>query len=58
LSVPARIGEYYYYSRTQEGKQYPYMCRKKGSLDGTEEVVLDLNKLAEVTVSGTRRLQR
>ena len=47
LSVPSRIGEYYYYSRTQEGKQYPYMCRKKGSLDGTEEVVLDLNKLAE-----------
>jgi oligopeptidase B len=47
LSVPSRIGEYYYYSRTQEGKQYPYMCRKKGSLDGTEEMLLDLNKLAE-----------
>ena len=31
LSVPSRIGEYYYYSRTQEGKQYPYQCRKKGS---------------------------
>ncbi|MEK6322629.1 MAG: S9 family peptidase [Acidobacteriota bacterium] len=47
LSVPSRIGEYYYYSRTEEGKQYPYMCRKKGSLDGKEEVLLDLNKLAE-----------
>ena len=47
LSVPSRIGEYYYYSRTQEGKQYPYMCRKKGSLDGKEEILLDLNKLAE-----------
>jgi len=47
LSVPMRIGEYYYYSRTEEGKQYPYQCRKKGSLDAKEEIVLDLNKLAE-----------
>ncbi len=47
LSVPSRIGEYYYYSRTEEGKQYPYMCRKKGSMDGQEQVLLDLNKLAE-----------
>jgi oligopeptidase B len=47
LSVPSRIGEYYYYSRTEEGKQYQYMCRKKGSLEGTEEILLDLNKLAE-----------
>ena len=47
LSVPSRIGEYYYYSRTEEGKQYPYQCRKKGSLEATEDVVLDLNKLAE-----------
>ena len=47
LSVPSRIGDYYYYSRTEEGKQYPYQCRKKGSLDAREEVLLDLNKLAE-----------
>ena len=47
LSVPSRIGEYFYYSRTQEGKQYPYMCRRKGSMDGAEEVLLDLNALAE-----------
>jgi len=47
LSVPYRLGAYYYYSRTEEGKQYPYMCRKKGSLDGTEELLLDLNKMAE-----------
>lgn len=47
LSVPARIGEYYYYSRTEEGKQYPYRCRRKGSMTGAEEVLLDLNKLAE-----------
>jgi oligopeptidase B len=47
LSVPARMGDYWYYSRTEEGKQYPYMCRKRGSLDGDEDLLLDLNALAE-----------
>jgi oligopeptidase B len=47
LSVPSRIGDYYYYSRTEEGKQYSYMCRRKGSMNGAEEILLDLNKLAE-----------
>ncbi|HEX3371758.1 MAG TPA: hypothetical protein VHS08_04530, partial [Candidatus Acidoferrales bacterium] len=47
LSVPARKGDYFYYSRTEEGKQYPYQCRKKGSLDAPEEILLDLNKVAE-----------
>ena len=47
LSVPYRIGDYFYYSRTEEGKQYQYMCRRKGSMEGAEEILLDLNKLAE-----------
>jgi oligopeptidase B len=47
LSVPVRIGEYFYYSRTEEGKQYPYRCRRKGSMSGPEEILLDLNALAE-----------
>jgi oligopeptidase B len=47
LSVPSRIGNYYYYARTEEGKQYPYRCRRKGSMSGAEEVLLDLNTLAE-----------
>ncbi len=47
LSVPARQGKYFYYSRTEEGKQYPYQCRKLGSLDAPEEILLDMNKLAE-----------
>lgn len=47
LSVPSRIGSYYYYSRTEEGKQYPYRCRRRGSMAGAEEILLDLNKLAE-----------
>jgi oligopeptidase B len=47
LSVPSRTGDYVYYSRTEEGKQYPYMCRRKGSMEAAEEVLLDLNTLAE-----------
>jgi oligopeptidase B len=47
LSVPVRRGDYYYYSRTEEGKQYPIQCRKRGSLDGKEEVLLDLNILGQ-----------
>jgi oligopeptidase B len=46
LSVPYRLGEFYYYSRTEKGKQYPIHCRKRGSLEGKEEVTLDLNDLA------------
>ena len=47
LSVPYRFGEYWYYTRTEEGKQYPIHCRKKGTLEGAEVVILDLNSLAE-----------
>jgi oligopeptidase B len=47
LSVPYRLGDFYYYSRTEEGKQYPYMCRRKGTMEGAEELLLDLNALAE-----------
>jgi oligopeptidase B len=46
-SVPYRRGAYFYYSRTERGKQYPIYCRKAGSLDVPEEVMLDLNVLAE-----------
>src|SRR5262249_13219192 len=45
--VPYREGDYFYYSRTEEGKQYPIYARKKGSLDASEQVMLDLNKMAE-----------
>jgi len=47
LSVPYREGGYLYYSRTEEGKQYPIYCRKKGGLEAPEEVTLDLNELAK-----------
>ncbi len=47
LSVPERQGGYFYYSRTEEGKQYPIRCRRKGSMEAPEEVILDQNELAK-----------
>lgn len=47
LSVPVKIDNYYYYDRTEEGKQYSIHCRKKNSLDAPEEILLDENQLAE-----------
>lgn len=47
LSVPYRKGGHFYYSRTEEGKQYAILCRKKGSLEAVEEILLDVNVLAE-----------
>src|SRR5579871_6105057 len=46
LSVPVRRDDYFYYSRTEEGKQYAIYCRKRGSLDAPEEVLIDGNALA------------
>src|SRR5262245_56782121 len=46
-SVPYRWGNYFYYTRTVEGKQYAIYCRKKGDLDAPEEIVLDQNELAK-----------
>lgn len=45
-NVPYRKGDYWYYSRTEAGKQYSIYCRKKESLDAPEEIILDLNVLA------------
>src|SRR3954469_12080879 len=46
-SVPERIGQYYYYTRTIKGQQYPVFCRKRGSLTAAEEILLDENLLAK-----------
>ena len=46
VSVPFREGDYFYYSRTEQGLQYPIYCRKRLSLDAPEEVMLDVNQLA------------
>ena len=47
LSVPVRRGEYLYYSRTEEGKQYPIQCRRHGNMGAPEEILLDPNELAK-----------
>jgi oligopeptidase B len=47
VEVPYQDGGYLYYSRTEAGKQYPILCRKKGSLNAPEEIVLDVNELAK-----------
>ena len=47
VDVPYKDGDYFYYSRTEAGKQYQIRCRKKGSLDAPEQVLLDVNQLAE-----------
>ncbi len=46
-SVPRKKGDYYYYSRTVKGQNYRIYCRRKGSMTAPEQVLLDLNQLAE-----------
>jgi len=47
LTVPWKMRGYYYYTRTETGKQYAIYCRKKGNLDAPEQVLLDLNEMAK-----------
>jgi oligopeptidase B len=47
LSVPYRSEGYYYYTRFEEGKDYPVYCRKKGSLEAPEEILLNVNEMAQ-----------
>ena len=46
-SVPYKENGYYYYSRYETGKEYPIYCRKKDSLSNPEEILLNVNILAE-----------
>jgi oligopeptidase B len=46
-TVPQLDNGYYYYSRTEEGKQYRIYCRKKGDISASEEIIFDVNKMAE-----------
>jgi oligopeptidase B len=47
MSLPSRFEGYFYYSKTEEGKQYSVSARKKGSLDAAEEVLFDQNEMAK-----------
>jgi oligopeptidase B len=47
LSVPYRLRGYLYFTRTEEGKQYPIQCRRRDAENAPDELLLDLNALAE-----------
>src|SRR5260370_7477828 len=47
VEVPYKEGGYFYYVRTEAGKQYGIRCRKQGGMDAPEEVLLDLHELAK-----------
>jgi len=46
-SPPYRHGNFFYYTRTEEGMQYPILCRKAGSLDAAEQVLFNVNDMAK-----------
>ncbi|NVK04228.1 MAG: S9 family peptidase [Flavobacteriia bacterium] len=46
-SVPYELDGYFYYTRYEEGDQYPLYCRKQGSLEAQEEIILNVNEMAE-----------
>ncbi len=47
LTVPYRLGNYWYFTRTEEGKQYPTYLRSKTQAGKDAEVLLDLNEMAK-----------
>ncbi len=47
MSVPYRRGNYWYYTRFEEGQDHPIFARRRGSLDAPEEIMLDANARAE-----------
>jgi oligopeptidase B len=46
-SVPFKHNGYFYYTRFEEKDEYPIYCRKKGSLEEKEEIMLDVNEMAK-----------
>ncbi|QTN27843.1 S9 family peptidase [Rhodoferax sp. AJA081-3] len=46
-SVPTRKGDYLYYTRFEQGREYPLYARKRNSPEAAEEILLDVNQLAQ-----------
>jgi oligopeptidase B len=46
-SLPTKQNGYWYYTRFEEGKQYPFYCRKKNDLSSSEEIILNVPEMAE-----------
>ena len=55
-SVPVEYSGYFYYTRTEEGLQYPIYCRKKENMDAMEEVLLNPNEIAAESASDYLRV--
>lgn len=47
MSLPIKVDRYYYYSKTEKGKDYSIYCRRKDSMSSEEEVLIDVNELAK-----------
>jgi oligopeptidase B len=46
-SVPYKKNGYWYYTRYEQGQEYPIYCRKKGELTAPEEILLNVNEMAK-----------
>ncbi len=46
-TVPYKLNGYFYYHRYDAGNEYPVHCRKKGTLESNEEILLDINEMAQ-----------
>ncbi|MDW3646266.1 MAG: S9 family peptidase [Bacteroidia bacterium] len=46
-SAPYLLKGFYYYHRFEKGKEYPFFCRRRGSMESEEEILLNVNELAE-----------
>jgi len=46
-SVPYKENGYFYYTRYEEDKEYPVFCRKKESMEAAEEILANVNEMAE-----------
>ena len=46
-SVPVKDNGYWYYTRYEQGKEYPIYCRRAGTMEAPEEIMLDVNAMAE-----------
>ena len=47
MTAPVEDGGFWYYERTVQGLNYPIYCRRAGSMEAAEEILLDVNTLAE-----------
>ena len=47
ISVPSKESGYYYYSRYEEEGEYPIYCRRKGTMEAEEEILLNVNEMAK-----------